>query len=137
MRKWQDHYKDKLITHKQAAKLVKPGLKVVFPLNGKPLDFGLALADRREELEIEVKRTGKKITVLSHWLEDFPFLHEGWEHIFDVKEGFISANTRNGIKGKTIDLSEKDSETGTYADTIVKCLDPQKFNVNVFQAVAQ
>ena len=41
------------------------------------------------------------------------------------------------MKGVSVDLSEKDPETDTYVRTIVRCLDPHKFNVNVFRAIAQ
>lgn len=101
--KWQDKYRNKLVTPEQAAKLVKPGNKIVMPLIGKPVAFGLALANRRDELEKEVKITGKKITILSHWTDDFPFLHKGWDHIFDVKDGFILRFTREGVKERRID----------------------------------
>lgn len=101
--RWQDRYRDKLITNEQAAKLVTTGCKVVLPLTGKPMGFANALAARRGELEAEAKRTGKKVTILSHWTDDLPFLHKGWEHIFDVKEGFILRHTREGIRGRWID----------------------------------
>ena len=41
------------------------------------------------------------------------------------------------IRKKRVDLSEKNPVTDTYSYTIVRCLDPKKFNVNVFQAIAQ
>jgi HD-GYP domain-containing protein (c-di-GMP phosphodiesterase class II) len=49
----------------------------------------------------------------------------------------IAAKDGSEIKGKRVDLSEKNPVTDTYSYTIVKCLDPQKFKVNVFRAIAQ
>ena len=39
--------------------------------------------------------------------------------------------------GETVDLTEVHPKTDRYARTILKCLDPQKYNVNVFKLVAQ
>lgn len=140
--KWQDHYKNKLITYEKAAKLVKPGHKIVFPLTGPVVPFGLALAARKNELEKEVKKTGKRVTVLSHWTSDFPFLHRGWENIFDVKDAFVMRYTRDGIKERRIDwvpsifglsngARQENSDRGkiySYADMFVFKVTPPNAN---------
>lgn len=77
---WQDKYRDKLITPKQAAKLVKSGDKVIFSLSVKPVAIGMALAERASEL--------RGVTVGSTWGGgDFPFLQPGMEESFTVITG--------------------------------------------------
>ncbi|UCE18339.1 MAG: HD domain-containing protein [Gemmatimonadota bacterium] len=47
----------------------------------------------------------------------------------------IADKSGNEIKGKTVDLSEREAETGTFVRTILKCLHPDKFDVNVFRVI--
>ncbi|MFC2003727.1 acetyl-CoA hydrolase/transferase family protein [Chloroflexota bacterium] len=93
--KWQDKYKDKLITLEQAAKLVKSGDKVVISLMDQPKTLGLALAQRKDEL--------RGVTLTSNWIEDFPFFQPGWEESFSVQTGFVTRPTREGVEQRRID----------------------------------
>lgn len=95
MLRWQDKYKDNLITAEQAAKLVKSGDKVVFPLLAQPKILGLALAQRKEEL--------RGVTLTSHWSEDYPWFQPGWEESFSVQTGFVTRQTREAQRQKRID----------------------------------
>lgn len=101
--KWQYLYKDKLVTHQQAARLVQPGDKVVFSSNGKAVHFGYALSERKAELEAEVKKTGKKVRVASIWSHDMPFLHQDYGHIFDVTDAFVMRYTREEMRERRSD----------------------------------
>jgi len=47
------------------------------------------------------------------------------------KVKLISDEIGNKIKGEIVDLTEKDPEDGLYKRTIVKTLDPKKYNINV------
>ena len=49
----------------------------------------------------------------------------------------ISDRHGEKIDGKIVDLTETESRTGTFLRTIVKCLDPLKYNVNISKIVAQ
>jgi len=97
--KWQDKYKDKLITAKQAAELVTSGSDVLLSMMDQPKDIGLEIAKRYQEL--------KNVTLTSHWVEDYPFLHSG-EHpemgkSFLIKDPMTLRYTREGIRDKRID----------------------------------
>lgn len=51
MNKYMDQYRQKLVTAEQAAALVKPGFRIDFGImNGRPIAFDKALAERKEEL---------------------------------------------------------------------------------------
>lgn len=93
--KWQDQYRDKLITAVQAAKLIKSGDKVVISLMAQPKMLGLALAQRKEEL--------RGVTLMSNWTEDYPWFQAGWEESFSVQTGFGTRITREGQQQKRID----------------------------------
>lgn len=94
-RRWQDRYKEKLITAEQAAKLIKSGDKVVFSLMAQPKTLGLALAQRRDEL--------RGVTLTSNWTEDYPWFQEGWTESFLVQTGFVVRLTREAMRQKRID----------------------------------
>ncbi|MFQ6091451.1 MAG: HD-GYP domain-containing protein [bacterium] len=49
----------------------------------------------------------------------------------------ISDRSGAEIEGEAVDLREVNPRTGTHLRTIVKCLDPRKYGVNVFKVVAQ
>ncbi len=97
--KWQDKYKDKMITVKQAAELITSGSHVLLPVMDQPKDIGLEIAKRYKEL--------KNVTLTSHWVEDYPFLHPGkqpeMEKAFLIKDPMPLKYTREGIRKKIID----------------------------------
>jgi 4-hydroxybutyrate CoA-transferase len=97
--KWQDKYKHKLITAKQAAKLITSGSDVLFPISNHPKDIILELANRYGEL--------RDVTLTAHWVEDYPFLHSV-EHpemagAFSVKDPMTVRSTRTEISERRID----------------------------------
>ena len=92
---WQDKYKHKLITAKEAAGLVKSGDVVVFPLFLQPKDIGDEIAKRKDEL--------RHVTLVSHWSEDYPWFRPGMEESFTVKDGFIFPHARQAAKEKRTD----------------------------------
>ena len=97
--KWQDKYRDKLITAKQAAELVTSGSDVIFAMMDQPKDIMAAVTERYNELE--------NVTLTSHWVEDYPFLHPK-QHpemakAFRIKDPMTMRNTREGVRDKTID----------------------------------
>ncbi len=80
MQPWQDKYRDKLITVKEAAKLVKSGDRVIVALVIKPLAIVDALIERKDELE--------GVVVGSTWgADDFAFLRPGMEKSFTIITG--------------------------------------------------
>ncbi len=74
---WKERYKDKIITPEEAAKLIKPGDKVVFPLGREAFAIGLAISARREELR------GIKILDPAPSY-DFGWYDEGAEEYFEM-----------------------------------------------------
>ncbi len=97
--KWQDKYRDKIITAKQAAELITSGSDVIFAMMDQPKDIMTAVAERYNELE--------NVTLTSHWVEDYPFLHPR-QHpemtkAFRIKDPMTMRNTREGVRDKTID----------------------------------
>ena len=65
--KWQDKYRHKVISAKQAAELITSGSEVIFSMMDQPKDIMLEVVKRAPELE--------NVTLTSHWVEDYPFLH--------------------------------------------------------------
>jgi len=63
--KWQDKYRDRIITAKEAAGLITSGSDVIFAMMDQPKDIMAALTERYNELE--------NVTLTSHWVEDYPF----------------------------------------------------------------
>jgi 4-hydroxybutyrate CoA-transferase len=97
--KWQDKYRDKLITAKEAAGLITSGSDVIFAMMDQPKDIMTAVAERCNELE--------NVTLTSHWVEDYPFLHPK-QHpemakAFRIKDPMTMRSTREGVREKTID----------------------------------
>lgn len=97
--KWQDRYKDKLITAEQAAKLVTSGSEVLFSMMNQPKDIGLELAKRYKELG--------DVTITSHWVEDYPFLHPSenpeMAKAFSIQDAFPLRHTRKEVQENRID----------------------------------
>jgi 4-hydroxybutyrate CoA-transferase len=92
---WQERYRDKLVTPRQAAGLVKSGQRLVVNLNLKPREVLLELAGRAEEL--------RGVEVTSNWNEDYPWLHPGMEDSFYVKEAFVLRPTREAVRERRVD----------------------------------
>ncbi len=97
--KWQDKYRDKLITAKEAAGLITSGSDVIFAMMDQPKDIMTAVAERYNELE--------NVTLTSHWVEDYPFLHPSqypeMEKAFRIKDPMTLRTTREEIRNKKID----------------------------------
>ena len=97
--KWQEKYRDKLITAKEAAGLIKSGSDVIFAMMDQPKDIMVEVASRAGELE--------NVTLTSHWVEDFPFLHPSqfpeMERAFRIKDPMTLRTTREEIRNKKID----------------------------------
>ncbi len=97
--KWQDKYRDKLISAKEAAGLIASGSDVIFAMMDQPKDIMTAVAERYRELE--------NVTLTSHWVEDYPFLHPSkypeMEKAFRIKDPMTLRTTREEIRNKKID----------------------------------
>jgi len=96
---WQDKYRSKIITAKEAAGLITSGSEVIFAMMDQPKDIMTAVAERYNELE--------NVTMTSHWVEDYPFLHPK-QHpemtkAFRIKDPMTLRSTREGVRDKTID----------------------------------
>ncbi len=92
---WQDKYRDKIISAKEAAKIVKSGERVVLAMMDMPKLIGFELAKRKDELQ--------NVTLISHWTDDFPWFQPGWEDSFLVEDAFPLAHTRPGVKERRFD----------------------------------
>jgi 4-hydroxybutyrate CoA-transferase len=97
--KWQDKYRKKLITAKEAAGLVTSGSDVLFSMMDQPKDIILEVAARYRELE--------NVTLTSHWVEDYVFLHPSqhpeMDRAFMVKDPMTLRTTREEVRNKRID----------------------------------
>ena len=97
--KWQDKYKKKLLTPRQAAELVTSDSEVLFPVMDHPKDIMHELAKRYNDL--------KNVTLTSHWVEDYPFLHPGkypeMGESFLIKDPMPLMYTRKELGEKRID----------------------------------
>ncbi|MEK7847684.1 MAG: acetyl-CoA hydrolase/transferase C-terminal domain-containing protein [Chloroflexota bacterium] len=93
--RWQDRYRGKLVTPQQAAALVKPGQRIVASLSLKPREVLLEIAKRAGEL--------RGVEVVSHWNEDYPWLHPGMEESFRVKECFVLRPSREAVRDRRLD----------------------------------
>ncbi len=97
--KWQDKYRNKLITAKQSAELVTNGADVLFSMMDQPGDIILEISNRYQSL--------KNITLTSHWVADYPFLHPKqypeMAKTFIVKDPMTLRTTREAVRDKTID----------------------------------
>jgi len=97
--KWQDKYRDKLITARQAAELITSGSDVLFPVSNHPIDIAMELSKRHGDLS--------DVTLTAHWVEDYPFLHPydypEMEKAFSIKDPMTVRSTREGVRKKRID----------------------------------
>jgi len=93
---WQDKYGAKVITAENAATLVKSGDVVAFPVSSHPVEIGMALAKRNEQL--------RDVQVISAWNSRYPWHDLGMTDSFSVIECFGYRDvTRLGIKEGWID----------------------------------
>ncbi|OPY74854.1 MAG: Succinyl-CoA:coenzyme A transferase [Syntrophorhabdus sp. PtaU1.Bin050] len=92
--RWQDKYKDKLLTAEQAAKLVTSDSEVLFSMMNQPKDIAFALAKRYKEL--------RNVKITSHWVEDYPFLHPAenpeMAKAFSIEDAFPLRHTRKEVQ---------------------------------------
>ncbi|MFC2003837.1 acetyl-CoA hydrolase/transferase C-terminal domain-containing protein, partial [Chloroflexota bacterium] len=95
--RWQEKYRDKLRTPEEAAKLVKSRDRVVVGFMLHPKTLCMALANRKDDLE--------NVTLMSHWVEDFPWFQPGWESSFQVQTGFVTQPTREGHRDRRLDYA--------------------------------
>jgi 4-hydroxybutyrate CoA-transferase len=97
--KWQDKYRDKLITAKEAAGLIKSGSDVIFAMMDQPKDIMVEVCERAGELE--------NVVLTSHWVEDFPFLHPSqhpeMEKAFRIVDPMTLRTTRDEVRNRKID----------------------------------
>ena len=97
--RWQEKYKNKLLSVEQAAKLVKSDSQVLFSMMNQPKNIGLELAKRYRELS--------NVTITSHWVEDYPFLHPAQNpemaKAFSIEDGFPLRHTRKEVQQHQID----------------------------------
>ena len=95
--KWQDLYRDKLISVEEAAKLVKSGDTVVFSLSSQPKEICMAIASRMGEL--------RNVNVRASWSQEhYPWHDEGVQESIQAVEFFgYRHTTRPGLKGRWID----------------------------------
>jgi acyl-CoA hydrolase len=63
--RWQDKYKQKLISAEQADQLITSNSDVLFSMMNQPKDIGLELAKRYCDL--------KNLSLRSHWVDNYPF----------------------------------------------------------------
>lgn len=94
---WQEEYKGKLISAEDAAKMVKSGDRVVFPIGRETLNLGLALAARKEEL----KNVEVLVPTPSY---DFGWYDEGWEDSFSVTVMQATATSQLAIDRRRCDI---------------------------------
>ena len=96
---WQEKYRNKLITAKQAAALITSGSDVLFSMMDQPKDIILEVAERYRELE--------NVTLTSHWVEDYVFLHPTrhpeMARAFIIKDPMTLRTTREEVRNKRID----------------------------------
>ena len=97
--RWQDKYKNKLLSAEQAARLVTNDSQVLFSMMNQPRDIGLELAKRHKEL--------RNVTITSHWVEDYPFLHPSenpeMAKAFSIQDAFPLRHTRKEVQENKID----------------------------------
>ncbi|GAG16822.1 unnamed protein product, partial [marine sediment metagenome] len=79
--------------------LIPSGADVLFAMMDQPKDIISEVADRAGELE--------NVTLTSHWVEDFPFLHPSqfpqMEKAFRIKDPMTLRTTREEIRTRKID----------------------------------
>ncbi len=92
---WKEKYKSKLVTAREAARLVKSNDRVWFGLGSAPIDISFAIAERAGEL--------RNVTVCGTWQTEFPWFKPGMEESFNVVTGFGTPVARSGLREKRVD----------------------------------
>jgi len=93
----REEYERKFVTAEEAAKFVKSGDRVVFPLGRETLAIGLALAARKDEL--------KDVEVLVPFPGyDFGWYDPGWDDSFDVHIMAPTETAQDAIDGRRCDV---------------------------------
>ncbi|MBM4258262.1 MAG: 4-hydroxybutyrate CoA-transferase [Deltaproteobacteria bacterium] len=97
--KWQDIYRDKLITIKQAASMVKSGQRVLTGLATlEPQYIANALCDRWQELrDVEI--------LTSNAMKPYPWFDKERSAAFKIQAGYLSAISRPLYQEKRIEYS--------------------------------
>lgn len=81
---YKEEYKSKLVSAKEAIAVVKAGHRVHFAYGLEPLDLGLALLTRADEL----RGKGIKLFIPAPG-RDFAWYDAGWEDVFSVEVGHV------------------------------------------------
>jgi len=97
MADWQEEYKKKIISPEEAAKLIKSGDRVVFPMGRETFAIGFALAARKEELE------GVEVYIPSPSY-DFGWYDRGWEDSFNLTVLMLTATSEPAVSERRCDI---------------------------------
>ena len=97
--KWQDTYRDKLITPTQAAGLIKSGQRVLMGLGTlEPQYVANALCDRWQELrDVEI--------LTSNTMKPYPWFEKEKSAAFKIHAGYLSAISRPLYQEKRLEYS--------------------------------
>ncbi|MBF8264212.1 MAG: AcetylCoA hyd C protein [Dehalococcoidia bacterium] len=95
---WQEEYKRKSISTKEAARMVKSGDRVVFPGGRESYALGMALAARKDEL----KNVEVQVPVPNY---DFGWYDQGWQDSFQVTIMQATVLSQHAVDGKHIDFN--------------------------------
>jgi 4-hydroxybutyrate CoA-transferase len=97
--KWQDTYRDKLITPTQAAGLIKSGQRVLMGLGTlEPQYVANALCDRWQELrDVEI--------LTSNTMKPYPWFEKEKSAAFKIHAGYLSAISRPLYREKRLEYS--------------------------------
>ena len=95
---WQEEYKRKSISTKEAARMVKSGDRVVFPGGRESYALGMALAARKDEL----KNVEVQVPVPNY---DFGWYDQGWQDSFQVTIMQATVLSQPAVDGKHIDFN--------------------------------
>lgn len=94
---WREEYRRKLISAEGAARLVKPGHRVVFTSGREALSVGLAIAARKGELK------GVKVLAPTP-THDFGWYDEGWQDSFEVTIRMPTATCQEAVDARRVDV---------------------------------
>lgn len=97
MSNWREEYERKFVSADEAAKMVKSGDRVVFPVGREAYALGLALAARKSELdsvEVLIPTPGY----------DFGWYDPGWEDTFKIELMQATAVVQDALDNKRCDF---------------------------------
>jgi len=97
--KWQDHYREKLITAQQAAGMIRSGQRVLTSLaTTEPRYIAHALSDRWQELrDVEI--------FTSNSMQPYPWFEKERSTAFKINAGYLSGITRPLYQEKRVEYS--------------------------------